>query len=579
VSRRKRPSRGIRKASTKSYKVEYILLGTLVVGAFLLRVLPQLSNVFVNGMVWYRGVDAWYHMRMIDNMMSNYPLPLTYDLYAQFPNGAGGLYLPLFNWVVATLGHIFNYEVVGAYLPPIIGALTLIPIYFLCRELFSGKVGLLACLLASIIPGEFLHRTLLGFTDHHALEVLLMVCVILFMVLAIRRNRWLWRVLTGVFLGLYMLNWGGSAFLLSILGAWAWFLSLRGELTSEYIKNLSLPVLIAISMSFKFVNIEAFLASGILIAAPFIVPKMYSIIKKDILIKVILIIIPIGLISYFWESVFAVFYSRCVYIQEAAPSTPQLLVHIYGILSFMAVGGIYYLIKNRVNPLIIAWSVSLMIAVISQRRWGYYSTIPIAILASYLTFQVSSYVALRVKTAVIVIVCFFMVTPLINQTIQVVNLPNLITNNWVEALTWLRSNTPEPIYDNAYYELEPKEEMKYGILSWWDYGHWIIRIGHRAPLDSPTKSSGVPSKFLVAQKVEEANELIKDLNIKYIIMDETLLIQKWYAVVERSGNPRNPTNLERLWPNSMLVRLWNSEVEGYNLIYDKGGIKIFEVVL
>jgi len=93
--------------------------------------------------------------------------------------------------------------------------------------------------LVAILPGEFLHRSLLGFTDHHAAEVLFSTVTILFLIMAIKRARereisfshllnrdWstitkplIYTLLAGIFLGLYLLTWQGGLMFIFIVFA------------------------------------------------------------------------------------------------------------------------------------------------------------------------------------------------------------------------------------------------------------------------------------------------------------------------------------------------------------------------
>jgi len=77
-------------------------------------------------------------------------------------------------WVMG-LGHPAQrtIEVVGAYFPAVLGALTTIPVYVVGKEVFDRNAGLLSAALVAILPGQFLARSLLGFTDHHAAEAFL----------------------------------------------------------------------------------------------------------------------------------------------------------------------------------------------------------------------------------------------------------------------------------------------------------------------------------------------------------------------------------------------------------------------
>ncbi|MEM2275632.1 MAG: hypothetical protein QXU43_00940, partial [Thermoproteota archaeon] len=81
--------------------------------------------------------------------------------------------------------------------------------------------------------------------------------------------------------------------------------------------------------------------------------------------------------------------------------------------------------------------------------------------------------------------------------------------DWVEALTWIRYNTPPGSV----------------ILSWWDYGYWITALGERPTLiDNATINS---TQVAVVGRIFMSNDtiavpLLKRYNISYIVVFNTL---------------------------------------------------------
>ena len=68
---------------------------------------------------------------------------------------------------------IATFTGVGAYVPPVLGALLCLPVYVLGREFFSRRAGLWAALIIAVVPAQTLIRSELGYTDHHCAETLL----------------------------------------------------------------------------------------------------------------------------------------------------------------------------------------------------------------------------------------------------------------------------------------------------------------------------------------------------------------------------------------------------------------------
>ena len=85
-----------------------------------------------------------------------------------------------------------------------------------------------------------------------------------------------------------------------------------------------------------------------------------------------------------------------------------------------------------------------------------------------------------------------------------------MSNDWADSLVWLSDNTPDPGvgFDKIYQKTEfSYPDEAYGILSWWDYGHWITFLGKRIPVSSPFQDNVPPvARFLSAKSEEDADK-------------------------------------------------------------------------
>jgi len=100
------------------------------------------------------------------------------------------------------------------------------------------------------------------------------------------------------------------------------------------------------------------------------------------------------------------------------------------------------------------------------------------------------------------------------------------TQDWIDACEWLSVNTPDTgvdyltIYDESTFTY-PSES--YGVLSWWDYGHYITTIGERIPISNPFQG-GVTGEYGVASVLTNTDEAqimekLDYLGTKYVMTD------------------------------------------------------------
>jgi len=152
-----------------------------------------------------------------------------------------------------------------------------------------------------------------------------------------------------------------------------------------------------------------------------------------------------------------------------------------------------------------------------------------------------------VRVIVVGIVIFFLVFfPNILKAKAFGSMPNYIMNEgWYSSSLWLRDNSPEPFGDpEFYYELYPPwdefeyPETAYGVMSWWDYGYFIMQIAHRIPNANPTQAGATRAgQFFTAQNESSANEFADRFGSKYVMIDYAMATPaKFYAMVEWAGS-------------------------------------------
>jgi oligosaccharyl transferase (archaeosortase A-associated) len=222
-----------------------ILIGVFLAISLIYRIYLPYGQVFVGDWIKFTSNDAYYHMRLVDNLVHNFPHLTRFDPYLIYPGGShiGGVLF--FDWLLAVviwitgLGHPTQHlvDVIGVYYPAILAALAVIPAYFIGKALFNRWAGVLAAALVAVFPGEFLGRSILGWTDNHVAETLYSMVAALFLILALKsagerqltlqsllkRDRkvitrpLVYSLLAGLFLGIYLITWLGALLFVFII--------------------------------------------------------------------------------------------------------------------------------------------------------------------------------------------------------------------------------------------------------------------------------------------------------------------------------------------------------------------------
>jgi dolichyl-diphosphooligosaccharide--protein glycosyltransferase len=89
-----------------------------------------------------------------------------------------------------------------------------------------------------------------------------------------------------------------------------------------------------------------------------------------------------------------------------------------------------------------------------------------------------------------------------------------MSHDWADSLIWLSQNSPDPgvDYDTIYQKTDFSYPKKaYGVLSWWDYGHWITFLSQRIPITSPFQDNVKPvAQFLSSVTEKDADKECKE---------------------------------------------------------------------
>jgi len=440
--------------------VAIILLILCGISLYIRIALPY-DQVFVNGGVWLRGTDAWYHMRLVDNLLQHFPHRISFDPYTFYPQGTTVPWPPFFDWLVAGIAWLIGLgspsqhtvELAGVYLPPILGTLTIIPVYFIGKELFNRWVGLLSAALVVILPGEFLNRSLLGFTDHHVAESLFTTITILFLILAFKRARereisfshlihrdWqvitrplIYTLLAGIFLGIYLLTWVGG-----LLSVFIIFTYVVIQFLIDHLKGKStdyLCIIGVLTFLISFLMVLPFLSRGglktiyhvsllLAILAPIALSGISYLMTRKAIKPVYYPLALLGLAGIGLAAFYAIdpnllksMLSRFSIFTPGGAALTILEVHPlllpYGhfsleiawlnfttafFISFISLGWLIYrdiTEESTDKTMFLAWSIIMLVAVLGQRRFSYYYAINAALLTGYFSWRILDFAGLE----------------------------------------------------------------------------------------------------------------------------------------------------------------------------------------
>ncbi|MDO9542337.1 MAG: oligosaccharyl transferase, archaeosortase A system-associated [Kiritimatiellia bacterium] len=614
--------------------------------AALIRIVPPYDRIFTEQGIRFAGTDAYYHIRLIENLLRHYPHRITFDPYICFPTGAVEMthfWPPFFDWLLGSFCLLFGFghpsqqviDMVAAFSPAILGALTVFPVYFIGKYLLNPWCGVLAAILLAVMPGEFLGRSILGFTDHHVAEVLFSTTAMAILLKTIRAvssplpasdqsGRSLLIImgtclLSGLFFGMYLTTWTGALLFIIILVLFFIVQSIldyfKGQsstalmtigtvilLSASGFSLLLLPTGYLGSANRYFFPLTLLACAAVPVGLVLITQIMRHVRCRAIVYPIVLLgpivilaLIGVALAPTYIQSLYAELQSvRSLNNKNILETWPLLypagqfslvlVWNYFGASFIMAVLALFWLIRDGArhakpeNMLLIIWSLVMFALILYSRRFAYYLAINISLLTGWIVCRLISSCCFkhtslmkaskpnpmrpdkdspdkhngmrhhRARLIVCLIVVFTVVyAPCLSLAIHASRRSFFGPSNaWMVALNWLKNNTPEPFNDpDYYYRLykPPTTNMRfiypgsaYGIMAWWDYGHWIVRVAHRIPISTPFQwGAAVAGNFFTSLDEPSADKIMTVSKARYVIVDHETALAKFHATLSFAG--------------------------------------------
>lgn len=563
------------------------LLVALAVGV---RALPGIRQVFVPGAepsVRLREMDPWYHLRAVEHQVANFPERFRFDPALRHPGGDDVPVAPLLDWVtavaalVAGLGSPTPREIarLAAWMPPLLAGLTLLPAAAFARRRWGALPALAAAAAVAVLPGQFLARSLLGFFDHHVLEVLLTTATLAALAAGLaaapgRGTRRRAALGAGSALGLYLLAWVGGAALVALLAAWVglqYAIDVARRRSLDWLPGVVVPAaaiaLLPVALLYDGVTvpqrnlIAAFgllLGSGLLAVAeratrPLLASRAAALLAPLVVLGVLFATLAVtapGLVAGLGQDLLRLLPGAGgdLRVSEAAPwlargplwSTTWEELGATGYL--LPVAALAWLgsgvARGRREDLLLAvWTLGLLAMTFAQNRFAYYLVVPAGFgvawgldrLLALARGEGELAAASLGRGLVAAGVAASLLLPTLGATWSRAGAPVELDADWIATLAWLRAATPAPFADARDW-LRPatrrqaeRPRSAYGVLAWWDYGYWILELARRVPIANPTQAGATEAaKILLATEDGAAVAAAERLGARYLLIDDSL---------------------------------------------------------
>lgn len=529
-----------------------IALFVIFILALYLRFLPW-DSVFFNGKVFLIDPDSYYHMpRIVDSVRS--PMNLLFDGKMGYPY----LYDKMVALVALLIGGAdmteHEIEVIAAIFPAVIGALTIIPLFFIGRTLFNDIAGFWAALILAITP---LHISLtsLGYSDYHGTNVLLSLFSFLFLLLALKKAResgtffskpiLIWASMGGVFLGMELLTWHSSyIYFLPIFlyVAFQLFMDIYKKRPVEYTGiagSIFAFSSLTIVLPFYLINgwdINIPLSLGIALFIVFLGILMLSKIKdRKIRIGVIVCFIIFSLLASIklweqWSELFRKFanylqVSENLYIYELKPLffpsgffTFQLAWQDFRVPFFLSLIGSGFLLLKILKKkdfglelFVTLYFVELFILVSYMVRFAIDFVPMMALFSGFLLSEIYYESIFKIKNKrkaksantnilVLIILTILLLSPNI-VVLEKKSINPYFSPDWMDSMVWMKNNV--------------KGEGK--VMNWWSYGYWINYYARRQSVAYAYPNEAT-AKFFTENNEQIASSIMESNAAKYVII-------------------------------------------------------------
>ena len=232
------------------------------------------------------------------------------------------------------------------------------------------------------------------------------------------------------------------------------------------------------------------------------------------------------------------------------PVTSQLLGLV--VVTALIVGATLLARYDAERLFVVVWAAFIASAAFTQIRFNYYLAVVVAVLTGFIVAEAVALLDLRSigsadnaagiggwQVMILAVIVLLVFAPLAGlgaasgaawERSERHN-PGSITQ-WDDSLAWMQNNTPaegnyggagnaeQLDYYGTYQEGEGNHdypEGAYGVMSWWDYGHWITVQGERIPNANPFQQGATTAaNFLLAPSEGDAQDVLSGMDDQHV---------------------------------------------------------------
>jgi dolichyl-diphosphooligosaccharide--protein glycosyltransferase len=569
-----------------------LLIILLVV--FVIRILP-LKWEIQSGSLHLSEFDPYFQFRFTDYVVKNgfiswhWPPPGWIDYQRWYPwgmkvdrQGFPGLpFTTAFLYeIVTTLGVNIPLMSFCAFIPPIMGTLACLALYFLGKDIGGRTVGLFAALILALSP-SFIQRTSLGFYDDEAIGILSFILFLILFLRAIDEDRspsssMKYAVGAGLSLGYFTAGWGAAYYPIDATALFVLVLILLKRYSQRLLLSYGLTFGLGLFIAINVPKLSTtYLATAPILAASGVfallciyeISQVLTSMKSKVLFVIAFLIVLIGGFVLLWQlgylqDIAGKFWSVIdPFLRTTSPLTESVAEHrisawgsIYyefGIAILFFVTGFFFILRklnNRNLFLLILGLTSLYFAssmvrlfVLLAPIFGLLGAVGIVgILRPFITlFKEPPKIATKKKysldyvgkefSGMAILLIFLILMTGFAFTPQTGGIPKVYTQAYNPITITVGSL---PIIPN-----QPVREwldmLKYTrnlgastvVVSWWDYGYWLTVLGNVTTLCdnatiNGTQIENVGFTFIANQTL--ALKMLKTYKAQYILVFATM---------------------------------------------------------